>query len=66
MHVRGKTAGCLKCTDNETKAVHFGVFIISNNRDSVLSFNVPSAIYDLDMNRVDYGIHFFRRRFCSI
>lgn len=55
---KGKIVGCLKCSDNEMKNTLIGIFIISNNKDSLLSFNVPSSIYNLDTSKIDYGINF--------
>ncbi|MCF8299378.1 MAG: MFS transporter [Bacteroidales bacterium] len=55
---QGKIVGYLKCSDSETDNTFFGIFIITNKNDSLLSFNIPSAIYDLDTNNLDYGIYF--------
>jgi hypothetical protein len=55
---QGKIVGCLKCPDNESNNTLFGIFIITNKQDSLLSFNVPAAIYDLDTSNLDYGINF--------
>jgi hypothetical protein len=55
---QGKIIGYLKCFENETKNTIYGIFIISNNKNSLLSFNVPFSIYGLDTNKVDYGINF--------
>ncbi len=57
--LKGKLIGYLKCTDNENKNTLFGVFIISNNRDSLLAFNVSSSIYDMDITKIELGINFF-------
>ncbi len=55
---KGKIVGYLKCPDNESNNTLLGVFIITNKEDSLLSFNISSAIYDLDTNNLDYGINF--------
>ncbi|MFW5700747.1 MAG: hypothetical protein ACOCWM_03570 [Cyclobacteriaceae bacterium] len=55
---QGKIVGYLKCSDTETDKTLFGIFIITNKQDSLLSFNIPAAIYDLDINNLDYGINF--------
>jgi hypothetical protein len=57
--LKGKIVGYLKCSDNKRKNTLFGIFIISNNLDSLLSFNVPSSIYNLDTSKIDYGINLF-------
>jgi hypothetical protein len=56
---RGKIVGYLKCFDqkNDYKTI-FGLFIIANKDDSLLSFNFPSFIYNLDTSRVKNGIGF--------
>ena len=55
---QGKIVGYLKCADSEMENTLFGIFIISDSKDSLLSFNVPSSIYDLDTSKIDYGIDF--------
>lgn len=55
---KGKIVGYLKCSDTETDKILYGIFIITNKEDSLLSFNVPEAIYDLDTSNLDYGINF--------
>lgn len=55
---KGKIVGYLKCSDTETDKTLFGIFIITNKEDSLLSFNVPSEIHDLDTNNLDYGMNF--------
>ena len=55
---QGKIVGYLKCSDNETDNTLLGIFIITNKEDSLLSFNVPTAIYDLDTSNLDNGINF--------
>jgi hypothetical protein len=56
---RGKIVGYLKCLDKEKdyKSI-FGLFIIADKDDSLLSFNIPSFIYNLDTSRVKNGIGF--------
>lgn len=56
---QGKIVGYLKCTDYEIKNTLWGIFIISNNGDSLLSFNIPTSTYDIDTSEVDYGIYYF-------
>ncbi len=56
---QGKMVGYLKCFDNEHEKILFGIFIITNNCDSLLSFNIPSTIYNLDSSKVDYGFSMF-------
>jgi len=56
--IYGKIVGYLKCSDSEMQNTLFGIFIISNNKDSLLSFNVPSSIYDLDRSGFNKGIGF--------
>ncbi len=55
---KGKIIGYLKCSDNKTDNTIFGVFIITNKKDSLLSFNILSENYDLNTNDLDYGINF--------
>lgn len=55
---QGKIVGYLKCADNETDNTLLGIFIITNKEDSLLSFNIPSAIYGLDINDMGNGINF--------
>jgi hypothetical protein len=57
---KGKIVGYLKCSDGERDNTLFGIFIISNNKDSILSFNITSSIHNLDTDQVDYGVHFFK------
>lgn len=56
---QGKLVGYLKCNESETSNTLLGFFIISNNKDSLLSFNIPSSIYDLDTNNLTNGINFW-------
>jgi len=56
---KGKIIGYLKCIDSDTDySTLFGIFIISNNKDSLLSFNISDPIYDLDTSQLKYGIGF--------
>lgn len=56
---KGKIVGYMKCADNEVEDTLFGIFIISNHKDSLLSFNMPSSVHGLNTDRVDYGVYFF-------
>jgi hypothetical protein len=55
---KGKIVGYLKCSDTETDKTLFGIFIITNKEDSLLSFNVPPTIFDIDTSNLDYGINY--------
>ena len=55
----GKIVGYLKCPDSEMdNNTLIGIFIILNNKDSLLSFNIPSSIFDLDRYQLENGIGF--------
>lgn len=56
---KGKIVGYLKCADNEVKDTLFGIFIISNRKDSLVSFNIPSSVHGLSTDQLDYGVYFF-------
>ncbi len=56
---QGKIVGYLKCNERETSNTLLGFFIISNKKDSLLSFNVPLSIYDLDTDNLINGINFW-------
>ncbi len=55
----GKIVGYLKCIDSEANDnTLMGFFIISNNKDSLLSFNILNSISFLDTSELKYGIGF--------
>jgi len=56
---QGKIVGYLQCRDSilEDKTL-LGFFIITDSMDSLLSFNVPSSIYDIDTSKLKYGIDY--------
>jgi hypothetical protein len=53
---RGKIVGYLKCSDNGNKSTLFGIYIISNKQDSLLAFNVPSSMHNIDTSKIENGI----------
>lgn len=57
---KGRIVGYLKCREKDTDNTLFGIFIITNKEDSLLSFNVPPSIYDLDTSNLDFGIDYLK------
>lgn len=55
---KGEIIGYLKCSDDESENILFGVFIISTKKDSLLSFNIPPSFLELDTTEMDFGINF--------
>lgn len=56
---KGEIVGYLKCSDNQMSAkTILGLFVITNKNDSLLTFNIPSSVYDLDTTQLEYGINF--------
>ena len=56
---QGKIVGYLKCIDSEIENnTLFGLFIISNNNDSLLAFNIPYSVHNIDSSQLEFGIDF--------
>jgi len=57
--IKGEIVGYLKCFDKKTDSkTILGLFIITNNKDSLLTFNIPSSVCNLDTTQLEYGINF--------
>jgi hypothetical protein len=55
---KGRITGYLKCYDNED-SILLGIFIVSSNGDSLLTFNMPNSVHCLDFNDLDFGVYDF-------
>jgi hypothetical protein len=53
----GKIVGYSKCYNTEKNSTSLGIFIITESRDSLLTFNIPLSFFDLDTNQLEFGVY---------
>jgi hypothetical protein len=56
---RGKIIGYLKCFTTVNGKSLIGFFVISNDKDSLLSFNIAPSFLSVDTSLLSYGIRFY-------
>jgi len=59
--INGNVIGYLKCRNKIADSLIFGLFIISENNDSLLAFNVPKSIYSIDRDTLQEGVFFLKK-----
>ena len=55
--IEGKIVGYINCVETDTENTLFGICVISNNNDSIMSFNVPSSILNIPESEISYGVN---------
>jgi hypothetical protein len=62
---KGRVAGYIKCMDSENKNMVFGLYIITEKKDSLLAYNIPhetlNALLDVNIDDFQNGIYDYKK-----